>query len=143
MGAHPLTHGDADGFFLRRPGGGCRRRRGGGRPHLCGVVPAEDPQPYVTLQLVSDVPQYHLGGNSGTWLARVQLDIWTLTTADRQSARTAVLALLDFYRGDLGAAGLDVRRITVDDISDSTEQRKDEAPIYRTRIDFLAWYTTP
>lgn len=107
-----------------------------------GIAPTGADKPYIIIQLVSDVPQYHLSANSGLWQARVQLDIWALTTATRQSARTAVLALLDFSRGDLGGAGLNVQRVTVDDISDDTEQRKDEAPIYRTRIDFLVWYST-
>lgn len=56
-----------------------------------------EPLPGITYQVISDVPGYHLGGESGHSVARIQVDCWATTyLAVKQLAEQVRLAVSGF-----------------------------------------------
>ena len=101
------------------------------------LAPASVARPYATLFVVSTNRVRLVTGPGGIAAARVQIDVWAITSLSRSSVSDALRVALDGYRGSMGSELLDVRGVIVDGPFNSMERPEDatEVPIYRARMD--------
>lgn len=70
----------------------------GGRRHWF-QAPQEEARPYVVLQRISGLANYHMKGPSGYVFSRVQIDCYADTRTEAKTVARAVSEALSGYRG--------------------------------------------
>lgn len=102
-------------------------------------------RPYVTLVLISEVPEHGLGGPCGLINSRVQVDVWADNQPDVERLATLIRHLLDGHTGDVtigegeDAVTLDMDMITMDTSDSDIERFNDygDAVLERVSMDYL------
>lgn len=97
-------------------------------------------QPYAVLTRIDGVRGQLMGGSDGLVRSRVQLDLYDSDELRIAKAAEALRLALGSFRGV--AAGLTVRRISLEDSGSSAERRGDgsDALDHRERMDFIVIY---
>lgn len=70
----------------------------GGRCHWVAAPQDENEKPYLVLNRIGGVPDYHLQGASGLVESRLQIDIYDLTRWGAEQTARQVTGLLSGYR---------------------------------------------
>ena len=100
----------------------------------------DEPLPALTYQVISNVPDYHLGGESGHSVARIQIDCWAETyLAVKQLAEQVRLAVSG-YTGTWNEHT--ITGVTVQDNGDLPESVEpgSEAGPHRASMDLRIGY---
>lgn len=105
------------------------------------ILPARPAYPCATYQVISDIPEYVLGGAAGIEIKRIQIDTWSGGTdgasyGDTKNAMAAIRAVLDGFSGPL-PDGTRVAGIFVANGRDEFEQ---DARAYRCSMDILVHF---
>ena len=103
-----------------------------------GVRPQGKPLPAITLALVNDARDQHLGGVQTTQGPLVQVDCWASTYADMANLREAVITLLATPATQSGTRFLGAQNINSVDLPEST----DVGMVHRAMIRANVWHTT-
>lgn len=109
-----------------------------------GIAPTSTAFPYITLERIASPGHNHMLASSAIANPLFQFDCWALTSVKRETVSEAVREALDGLRGvKIGTNDTtDIRRVFVDNQSDSTEDPREgtEDRIFRTRMDITIWY---
>ena len=97
--------------------------------------------PRLTVTWISRVHESHMGAAAGLAMARLQVDSWADTAADRETTGEAVREALDGLRGTTWGDE-SIRAVDMDGESDTFEPGTDgsEEGAWRTRQDYIIWY---
>lgn len=99
--------------------------------------PQGKPLPAITLMTPSDTRDQHMEGFQVTRDPLVQIDVWTLKMADRETLREAVIAALAPAATVGSVSFLRAQDVSHADMSEMTE----EGTVRRSRIQLRAWHT--
>jgi hypothetical protein len=95
-------------------------------------------KPYVTLQIISRIPDMTHAGANGLNTARLQVDCYGLTYLNAKSAARAVETRLSGYRGT--SSGIIFDGIFKDSERDQYESDDSTDKLFRVSMDFIIWH---
>jgi len=99
------------------------------------IAPQGIARPNVTLNHVSGVPGYTLGGPSGVVESRVQADCWALTYAGARAVSRALKAKLSGFMGVQGATLF--HACLIDNERDGFDTAASPDKLFRVSLDFI------
>ncbi|TDX72601.1 uncharacterized protein DUF3168 [Neorhizobium sp. R1-B] len=101
-----------------------------------GRAPQKATRPFIVMNVIDGVPDYHLQGASGYVSSRVQMDVYADKYTDATGTARLVKALLSGYRGGKirGIFIESERSLPVADAGDVTN-------LFRTSIDITVHHT--
>jgi hypothetical protein len=101
-------------------------------------APQTAKRPFVVLQRITGLPNYHMQGASGYMASRVQADVYADTYMDTQAtARSLISTLSGAVSGTIQAIFIDsVRDLPASDAGDVTQ-------LFRTSIDLIVHHGEP
>lgn len=106
----------------------------GNRIHWMRLPQSVEGMPYVNLQTVSGIRDYHMGGPSGLTQHRLQVDAWGASYGSAKAAARAAAAVLSGHRGTTLRGGfIDSERDFAD--ADSGDVNR----LFRTSFDIMIW----
>jgi hypothetical protein len=107
----------------------------GNRVHAMRLPQSVSVWPYINLQQISGVREYHQQGPSGLVEGRLQLDAWGERYLDAKNAAHAAARALSGYRDDTIRGGfIDNERDYADESAGGVTR------LFRTQIDIMIWY---
>lgn len=105
-----------------------------GTQMYAGILDEGAKLPALTYELVDDGTEHTLDGASeGMYHPRVQIDVWTMSSADRKALGLAVKQALDGYSGFMGSGQTDVCVLLWDNEIDGYEPDRKQ---YHKMLDF-------
>lgn len=97
-----------------------------------GRAPQGTKPTYITMQVISGLPDYHMQGPSGYVSNRVQIDVYALTYGASKKAARALKSVLSGYKGGL------FQGVFIDSERDLPAMDAGEvSTLFRTSIDFI------
>lgn len=100
--------------------------------------PQGKPLPAITLQLITELGDRHMGGVQATQIDRVQMDVWGGTFASAKAVRDAAVAVLEAASVQGSVRFL---LITVIGGGSVREVREDGTSVFRRRVDLSVAHT--
>lgn len=107
-----------------------------------GDAPQGTPRPFVRINTVAGVRDYHMAGASGFVASRVQVDCFGATYPAAKNLATAVAAAVTGYSGTIG--GIELQGVFIDnEIDDSEDDTGRASTIYRVLLELsISWKPT-
>lgn len=103
-----------------------------------GVRPQGTALPGISLQVISDGLNRTYRGHDGSWVSRVQLDVWSKTLLEARRAAKRIAKALDSFKGRAG----DTRFTGIYVVDGDTGFEETEAGvIHRARLDLMVHHT--
>lgn len=95
-------------------------------------------RPYCVLRVISDPPDYHMGGASGLVRSRVQADVYGETFEQARTARRALTAAISGYRGPAGARNF--QGAFIDGGRDLPDEDDAGDHLFAVSFDIILWH---
>ena len=105
-------------------------------------APQEADYPFITLMVITDNPEHHMGGAAGLTNVGMQIDIWTETIPERVEISEVIRNVLDGFRGNMGTENLNIRSCFMQNRANFLESDTEgkASPVYRSSMDFSIWH---
>lgn len=109
----------------------------GGRRYWVRKPQTDPARPYIVMQRIGGLPDYHMQGPSGYVASRVQIDVYADTFTSAHSTADQVVGLLSGYRDG------DIRGVFVDGLRDLPASDAGEVShLFRVSIDVIVHHTS-